>query len=31
MFRNELIVKYKDATCLYAVAMSCNCMEFYQL
>ena len=31
MFTNELIVKYMVATCHYTVAMSCNCIESYQL
>ena len=31
MFMNELIVKYKVATCHYEVAMSCNCIESYKL
>ena len=28
---NELIVKYKVASCHYTVAISSNCIEFYQL
>ena len=31
MFTNELIEKYKVATCHYTVAMSCKCIEPYQL
>ena len=28
MFMNELIVKYKVATCLYKVATSCNLIRY---
>ena len=28
---NELIVKYKVATCHYIVAMSCNCIDSYHI
>ena len=31
MCMNELIVRYKVATCHYTVAMSCNCMHSYQI
>ena len=30
-FMNELIVKYKVATCHYTVAKSCDCIEFFQM
>ena len=31
MFMTELIIKYKVTTCHYTAAMSCNCIESYQL